>query len=66
MISWLQNRPVEEVRGWLKRANDQGDFPLSNRLSIRYFLCLRVSRPAFKLRKKLSNGSRSNMLEMLP
>jgi len=35
VISWLQKRPVEEVKGWLKRASDQGDFPLSNRLSIR-------------------------------
>jgi hypothetical protein len=36
VISWLQKRPAEEVRGWLKRAGDQGDFPLSNRLSIRF------------------------------
>jgi len=36
VISWLQKRPVEEIKGLLKRASDQGDFPLSNRLSIRY------------------------------
>jgi hypothetical protein len=38
VITWLQKRPADEVRGWLKRASDQGEFPLSNRLSIRYIL----------------------------
>jgi len=36
VINWLQKRPAEETRSWLKRASDQGDFTLSNRLSIRY------------------------------
>jgi hypothetical protein len=40
VITWLQKRPADEVRGWLKRASDQGEFPLSNRLSIRYFLLI--------------------------
>lgn len=35
VITWLQKRPVEEVRAWLKKASDTGEFPLSNRLSIR-------------------------------
>jgi hypothetical protein len=37
VIAWLQKRPTEEIRRYLKKASDQGDFPLSNRLSIRYF-----------------------------
>ena len=32
----MQNRCAEETRGLLKKASDSGDFPLSNRLSIRY------------------------------
>ena len=36
VISWMQKRPSEEIKSWLKKASDQGDFPLSNRLSIRY------------------------------
>src|SRR5579859_5967914 len=58
VISWLQKRPVEEVRMWLKRAGDIGEFPLSNRLSIRYaptYLFLPV---VFKWRRKHSNGNR--------
>lgn len=40
VIAWMQKRPTDEVKGWLKKASDQGDFPLSNRLSIRYIHCL--------------------------
>ena len=36
VISWKEQRPVDETKGWLKKATDQGDFTLSNRLSIRY------------------------------
>jgi hypothetical protein len=36
VISWMQNQPVDETRGLLKKASDAGDFPLSNRLSIRF------------------------------
>jgi len=35
----MQNGSAEETRGLLKRASDSGDFPLSNRLSIRYDPC---------------------------
>jgi len=35
VISWKERRPVDETKGWLKKATDQGDFTLSNRLSIR-------------------------------
>jgi hypothetical protein len=43
VISWKERRPVDETKGWLKKATDQGDFTLSNRLSIRYpLLCLTV------------------------
>jgi len=40
VISWKEQRPVDETKGWLKKASDQGDFTLSNRLSIRYTLYL--------------------------
>ena len=38
VISWKQKQPADEVRGWLKKASDVGDFPLSSRLSIRLVL----------------------------
>ena len=38
VITWKQQRPADEVRGWLKKATDQGDFTLSNRLSLRYLV----------------------------